>query len=54
MTPAEFLAAMADLLDAARAYLAYDAARDPGNKQYWLLKARLLKAVARMEGMGGA
>lgn len=52
MTPAKFLAAMVELLDAARAYLTYDAAVDPGNKQYWMLRARLMKAVAAMEGRG--
>lgn len=50
MTPAETIAAMAELIDAVRDYLSLRHLADAGNQHYCLLRARLVRALEAMDG----
>lgn len=50
MTPSETVAAMAELVEAVRAYLSLRYLADAGSKEYCLLRARLTRALEAMDG----
>ncbi len=49
-SPAEILAAMAELVEAVRQYLAWPHAEDGADRDYYDRKARLIRALEAMEG----